>query len=883
MSLRKKFILSVLLLCLGLLGPMAYSSARAVLLNFQAVEKYFITDDLNRVENTLRAQFSELENEAQNALHKTLPLDTLLEAGSKLFPTRLAAHVDFKSAKITSKNFPPEGSITSLPLKIEEQLFQSLDRLVNEKSFQSGVSGLLKIGDQYYIIGLALTADKQSGMLLGKPINEFAERLGRLQGTTIQALSSLTSTTAYEGDFFNIDSERIISIYRTFPDIFGQKNKFFLSVVRTERPIYDEGLKALMMPFILILAVGILALLFMNFFFEKLILQRLKIVQNIANSVAKEWQVDLRIPLRGNDEITRLAISFNTMLGTLEQLIENVPDPLILSDSSGRILLVNVSICELLEYRKEELRGASLNTLLHSEGENPKGPDYIRRTEEDIFEGSLLHSDQKRIPVEVHQEKLYFDDNILTLSIARDLRERKLMEDRLVQMAFYDAQTGLPNRHYFLDELEKEIQNISSIPYYSICVVVLNFDKFRLVIEQLGPRNADQLMTDVIRRIEGMISGFATTFRMSGDEFALIIRGTNSKDYVESLLTRLQRIINMPVQMEGKTIFPSASFGVVLDIQSGDTSASIISRAAKALVKGKERGIGIITFYSKDIDEEKNKSADDYNVLTAQADIQKGLSSSEFVPYFQPIYEISPQRLAGFETLVRWNHPNQGFLSPHSFIPLAEETGLIFELDKYIIQQSIQIVKKWSENFPQRPIFVSANASGTTFKNPDFFPFLEALLDTEKIDPRCFVLEITEGILLENLDRVRSKLNRLRELGIKIALDDFGTGYSSLQYISQLPIDYIKIDKSFIDQLFMTNKSSRMVQSIINMAEELGMGVVAEGVESEDQFLWLSEKKNLKGQGYFFSRPVPLAEAESFLTDALLFEDLSEKPRSESD
>jgi diguanylate cyclase (GGDEF)-like protein/PAS domain S-box-containing protein len=598
-------------------------------------------------------------------------------------------------------------------------------------------------------------------------------------------------------------------------------------------------------------------------------------VQKIADEISSRWQVDLRIPLEGNDEITHLSRSFNTMLKALEELISNVPDPLVLCDSEGTILLANASTRELLDYPKTtNLVSLPFNSIF-VEKEKPTRPGgNLFKNEVDVPEAAMRRYDGSLLPVEIHQETLTFGNRSYTLSIARDLTERKLMEERLVRIAFYDSQTGLPNRHYFLDELEKELRNMGTIAYYAFCVAFINMDKFKLVNEQLGPRGADQVIVQVAERINGIIMGFASAFRLSGDEFGIIIRGTNSKEYVRSLLQRIQRLLNLPISVEGKTVFPSASFGVVLDIQSSSTSSQILSLGTDALIAGKKRGIGTVTFLMLEEDAAENEHHED-NLLSFQASMQQALLASEFIPYFQPIYQLSPTYLAGFEALVRWNHSQHGILSPGAFIPQAEETGFITKIDRAVIGQVISVAKKWSAAYPGVPFFISANASGASFKESGFVSFVCDRIREEALDPSHFVLEVTEGIFIENLESATEKLNTLRKFGVKIALDDFGTGYSSLQYVNQLPINYIKIDKSFIDQLFLSEKNSLMVRSIINMAHDLKFDIVAEGVENQDQLHWLEENNATKGQGYFFSCPIPLEEAENLLADAKFFEGLN--------
>ena len=349
------------------------------------------------------------------------------------------------------------------------------------------------------------------------------------------------------------------------------------------------------------------------------------------------------------------------------------------------------------------------------------------------------------------------------------------------------------------------------------------------------------------------------------------MRGTNSKVYINSQLQRIRRLISNPALIGGKSVFLSATFGAVLDIQGSNTASQIIAFAVDAVVTGKKSDMGTINFISAVEEMEALVQRSESILRAARTDISRGLADSEFLPHFQPIYQLSPSRLAGFEALARWTHPN-GLLIPDAFVRQAEETGLITEIDKNVISKTLKTAKQWAQTYPEFPFFVSANASGASLMEPRFVPFILERLEKIELDPKYFVLEVTEGIFIENFENTAAKLNVLQEHGIKVALDDFGTGYSSLQYVNRLPLSYIKIDKSFIDQLFSSKKAMLMVRSIINMAGILGIGVVAEGVETVQQLDWLTEEhKDAKVQGYFFSAPLPPEEAEHFLADANAF------------
>ena len=556
---------------------------------------------------------------------------------------------------------------------------------------------------------------------------------------------------------------------------------------------------------------------------------------------------------------------------SLGSLINSLPDPLFISDQNGVILLASAEAAKLMGYKdKSALVGKHIASVIVEKSETATPIGGLPPEAGHIFEASLRRADLSFILAEIHQEVL-MSDTPLVLSIARDITSRKALEDKLVRMAYYDSQTALPNRHYFLEELERELLKVKETPSYTFSVVFVNIDKFKLINDQLGPRGADAVLAEVVRRIDSITEGFASMFRMSGDEFSIIIRGTNSKDYIDSLLQRTSRLVSAPMLIDGKTVFPSATFGAVLDIRGSNDASQVIALGTDAVVAGKKNGIGAITFISVREGMETLKQQSRNDLLAVGADMRRGLASLEFVPYFQPIYQLSPSRLVGFEALARWHRPS-GVLEPNNFVRQAEGTGLITKIDKNVISKAIKTTKKWAETYPGIPFYVSVNASAASFRDPSFVPFILDRLEKCELDSKYFVLEVTEGIVIDNFDGAIEKLDLLRDRGIMVALDDFGTGYSSLQYVNRLPLNYIKIDKSFIDQLFFSEKARLMVKSIINMAGILGLGVVAEGMETVQQHDWLiEENKNMKVQGYFFSAPLPPEEAEHFLADANAF------------
>jgi diguanylate cyclase (GGDEF)-like protein/PAS domain S-box-containing protein len=918
MSLRNKFFALVVLLLITLVGVMTFSSGKVMLQSFDTIERHFFEWQASRVAGNLQFVAEELLYSAAN-LSRKFTLDEAARGKPEIdFPLSIVVVCDLDTNALRVYHRDSSERTGAFSSDAEGDLLRSLHRIF-DGSPPVPKAGLLRIDGHNFLVGIVplpegehTAAFHRALILAGRPIEEALPSIFRTPGEKQYQLLDAGAGNEFstlfgsspEGDAF-LESSALLEGGSAIRVVFSSDTKAFVYHALTSltgetplflraewtRPLHEEARRILANRITWGVPIGVLSLVIVLLIFDRLILLRLERIQKVVDTITARWRFNLRVEVTGNDEITRLSQSFNTMIDTLHSLVMGVPDPLFLVDPEDCVMLANVAACQLLGCEKEsDLMGRALSSIIIADkspvmGKMPvidKKPDEANddslwRTH-DIFEASVLRNNRTLVPVEIHRDPLSFGKPGLKLLIARDLTDRRTLEERLVQMAFYDAPTGLPNRHSFLDDLEREIRLIETTSGYAFSVVLLNLDKFKLVNEQMGTRDADLVLLEITRRVTGITEGFAGFYRVGGDEFAIIVRGTSSKDYVVSLLLRIQRLIGAPVLVHGKTISPSVSFGVVLETAADSTCDIILNQLSDALIVGKKRGMGNITFHSPEMASEYVERPH-RNLLNTQVEMRHALQSHQFVVYLQPIYQLTPLGLTGFEALARWVHPTQGVLAPNAFIPMAEETGLITRLDRSIIQQSIAILKKWTHEYPSMPVSISANASGASLTDPDFIPFIQEQIREISLAPEHFVLEVTEGVLIRNLKGIQTQLSRLREMGVKISLDDFGTGFSSLQYINQLPIDWIKIDKSFMDQLFQTDKTLGMVRSILNMADELGLGIVAEGVESENQVHWLTEngsdvlRQNLKGQGYFFSRPVPQTEAESLLADALAFRD----------
>lgn len=478
-----------------------------------------------------------------------------------------------------------------------------------------------------------------------------------------------------------------------------------------------------------------------------------------------------------------------------------------------------------------------------------------------VFEAELLREKDTALPVEIRRQEIHYGRLPVVLFLARDLTERKGFEDRLAKMAYFDELTGLPNRSAYIRDVNRAIKDGSRTGQI-FCAALMDLDRFKLVNEQVGNINADRILSTISRRLEEALGENFRLYRTGGDEFSFLMGcppGGNPREGTDRLMDRIHRAVGVPCSVGSETIFPSASIGVLNDIGRFQSSSEIINRLVHALREAKKTGLGFTSYH---IEENELSGPGTVNILRLSAEMHAGLERGEFVPYFQPIYSASDGSLSGFETLARWVHPVRGLLPPCDFIPLAENTGFTGKIDMYMLKQALIASEKLRRKNPSASYVFSSNGSPLFFQTPHIVEVLEDLLRETKADPNFFTLEVTESLLAENLCEVSRKLSSLKELGVRIALDDFGTGYSSLQYINQLPLDYIKLDQSFVARLFDSGKDERLLRTIINMGKELRLEIIAEGVETKEQLEWLRTAGCGKIQGFLFSRPVSWEDIE---------------------
>lgn len=454
------------------------------------------------------------------------------------------------------------------------------------------------------------------------------------------------------------------------------------------------------------------------------------------------------------------------------------------------------------------------------------------------------------------------------MSVMQDISERKRTEAQLWRNAFYEPLTGLPNRALFLERLEQLIVRSKSQEIGLFAVLLLQIEGFDLVKYSLGHLVADQLMIAASRRLEKCLPPTDLLARLGSDEFAILLRNLKDIKDATSVAESLHSSLTLPFDLDGREVFSSTNIGIALGGQNSSSNtlddaqqAQDFLRAADiAMHDAKRSGKARLALFNPKMQEQA------VGRLQMEADLQRAIERQQFQVHYQPIVSLATGNITGFEALVRWIHPTRGMMSPAEFIPLAEETGLIGLIDRWVLREACFQLSAWQQLFsPEMPLTMSVNLSSVQLAQLGLIERLDQILKETGIKGHCLKLEITESAIMENATTGTVMLKQLKALGVQLSIDDFGTGYSSLARLHQLPIDTLKIDRSFVSQMGDDSESLEIVRTIITLAHSLEMDVIAEGVETPEEWQQLRSLNCEYAQGYFFSKPVACQAAEALL------------------
>ncbi|QYR24256.1 EAL domain-containing protein [Paenibacillus sp. sptzw28] len=535
----------------------------------------------------------------------------------------------------------------------------------------------------------------------------------------------------------------------------------------------------------------------------------------------------------------------------VDSLIRYSPVALAVIDKSGRIVEINESSSQLLGYSRDELTGESFLPLIEARSRQQiyeKIEQTLRgEVQESTF--SVLHSTGYSFDIHVVSAPVVRNNEVVgAVIISQDLRDRKRNLERIRYMAYYDDMTGLPNRRSFMLELTECLLR-SKASGRKLAVLYLDVDRFKLINASFGRDAGDMLLLQVAERLIRGLAEDDVAARMEGDEFAILYADAGSEAELPDKVKNVLNSLEEPFELQGVPLHITASIGIAVNTKECDDAILLIKKAEMALAKVKEGGKNDCLLYSETWD---NSSLER---LTLQHELKRVIQQGEFVLHYQPQYNLCSGAIVGLEALVRWQHPERGLVPPAEFIPLAEESGMIVQIGDWVLEEACRQNKAWQQaGYPEIP--VSVNLSIRQFLQQNLTNKIADILKRTGLSPACLDLEITETMTID-VDHASRCLLELTKLGVNISIDDFGTGYSSFHYLKNLPIDRLKIDRSFVRDIEQDPADAAIVAAIIAMAHNLNLQVIAEGVENEVQMQFLQKHMCDEMQGYFWSPPVP--------------------------
>jgi diguanylate cyclase (GGDEF)-like protein len=443
-----------------------------------------------------------------------------------------------------------------------------------------------------------------------------------------------------------------------------------------------------------------------------------------------------------------------------------------------------------------------------------------------------------------------------------ELKERKRVEEQLSYSALHDALTNLPNRVLFKDRLRHAMERAKRNQEFQFAVFFLDLDRFKVVNDTRGHEIGDLLLIESGKRLEKCVRSVDTIARLGGDEFVVLLEDIKEPSDYLSVADRILHNLSQPSNFGDQKVFVSVSMGIVLSENHYEQPEEILRDADIAMYRAKTHGRAHYEVFDLTMRE---------NVMTRlemETDLWKAIENQEFIVHYQPILEMTNNHIVGFEALVRWQHPTRGLLMPGEFISIAEEIGLIVPLGYWVLEEACKQIRVWQQQYQsEQPLTINVNLSARQCAQVDLVDMIATILERTKLDPNHLKLELTESLIVEDSRTTAEMLTKLREIGVQIQIDDFGTGYSSLSILHDLPIDTLKIDRTFIQQLEGTNSGMETVRMILSLAHSLGMKVVAEGVETDYQLSSLQSMSCEYAQGFLFAKPVNNMEADLLLSN----------------
>jgi diguanylate cyclase (GGDEF)-like protein/PAS domain S-box-containing protein len=558
-------------------------------------------------------------------------------------------------------------------------------------------------------------------------------------------------------------------------------------------------------------------------------------------------------------------------------IFENTGSATIIIEENGTITLANAEFLNLSGYQKEDIQNRISwiefidqkchKKLLEKKSRPRSGVQHFSAIKN--VEGIFIDKNKHQLDVLISLTPIP-GTNKSVVSIS-DISPLKNAERQIYHQAFHDTLTNLPNRELFREHLALAIKRTRRRTDYYFAVLQLDIDRFKLINDSIGHNLGDKLLVAFANKLQRCLRDIDTLARFGGDEFIIILEDIADQDHAIKVLERLQKELQRPFVLDGNEIFASTSFGIVLNTKDYKQPEDIIRDAGTALYHAKMKGRAQFQVFNQNLHEKA------LHLLQIENDLRKGVENNEFELHYQPIVSVDTAAIIGIEALIRWNHPQRGLVFPDIFISVAEETGLIIPIGKWVLQEACNDLVRWQrEIHNDLRLIMSVNISSKQFLRSDIISEIQEILVQSGLPPEQLKLEITETALMEDRKEAIRIIKQLKQLGIQMVIDDFGTGYSSMSYLQQLPVDMLKVDRSFVCKMHQKpDENKKIVETIITLAHKLNMIVVAEGVETPEQHCMLSDMKCQLAQGYLFAKPLNRKKMDRLIRDIAHFAELN--------
>ncbi len=533
----------------------------------------------------------------------------------------------------------------------------------------------------------------------------------------------------------------------------------------------------------------------------------------------------------------------------------------------GKLLHINPAWEKILGYETKELIEKSIYDITHSDDSKVslKESEKMKSGENVSFESRLLCKDGSFRWILWNSTPMASEH--ICYAVGRDITDRKQAEEILHHNALYDKLTDLPNRAQFMNHLQTAIELFEKDLTSGFAVLFLDLDRFKIINDGLGHLIGDKLLVAISQRIKSSLRPGDVVARLGGDEFTLLIHNVKQESDATTVAERIQKQLSKPFRLDNYEVFSTASIGIIIADETNRKPEDFLRDADTAMYRAKESGKARYEIFDTAM------HTHNINLLQMENDLRRAIERGEFKLVYQPIVLLDAPLIEEFEALIRWEHPEKGCIPPNDFIYIAEETGLIIPIGEWVLQESCRQICEWQKQFGfDKQLAVSVNLSAKQLMHPNLIKQIREVLRETKLCPSCLKLEVTESMVMDNAELALEVLSELCALGVRLSTDDFGTGYSSLSYLNRFPFERLKIDRTFVGKMDTDAKSEEIVRTIIRLAENLNLEVVAEGIENEQQFQRLHELGCHYGQGYLFSKPVSKEDAETLLIGGLNFE-----------